>query len=39
MSLISEDGYVEDDMSDRYLITVEPHTHTAVIKESPETEM
>ncbi len=39
MSLISEDGHVEDDMSDRYLITVEPHTHTAVIKESPETEM
>ena len=38
MSLISEEGNVTDDLSDVYLITIEPHTHTAVITGSPETE-
>ena len=38
MALISEDGYTDDDMSDKYIITLEEHTHTAVILESPETE-
>ena len=38
MALISEGGYTDDDMSDKYIITLEEHTHTAVILESPETE-
>lgn len=38
MALISEGGYTDDDMSDNYIISVEEHTHTAVIIESPESE-
>ena len=38
MSLISEQGNVTDDISDVYLITLEPHTNTAVITGSPESE-
>lgn len=38
MALISEGGYTDTDMSDKYIITLEEHTHTAVILESPETE-
>ncbi|MBQ7698863.1 MAG: hypothetical protein IJT49_00800 [Clostridia bacterium] len=38
MAIISEGGYTDDDMSDKYIITLEEHTHTAVILESPETE-
>lgn len=38
MALISEEGYVTDELSDVYLITTEPHTHTAFITGSPESE-
>ena len=38
MSLVSEEGNVTDDISDVYLITLEPHTNTAVITGSPESE-
>ena len=38
MALISEEGYATDELSDVYLITTEPHTHTAYITGSPESE-
>lgn len=37
-ALITEGGYTDDDMSDTYIISLEPHTHTAIIIESPDSE-
>ena len=39
MALISEGGYTDNDMSDKYIISLEYHTHTAIIIESPDSEM
>ena len=38
ISLISDTGYSETDNSDKYIIEIEKHTHTAVISESPDSE-
>jgi hypothetical protein len=36
MSLISDEGCVDSGINDRYVISVEEHTHTAIITEMPE---
>jgi hypothetical protein len=39
IALVSEGGYTDTDMSDQYIIKLEDHTHTAIIIESPDSEM